>query len=160
MRRRNWFHDDLQVFKELHFRSKTASSLLFYACKKYKNGNSARRTSTQRHIRPPICYGGSDHFSSGISGQVPKIATSNIIFSRTTYHIAAKYCKTIEEIKPNDIFQNCAQSTSTLIYSSKELKYDRVQYIFSIPKSNPIGMKGQPSSNFPIVENNAFIKCS
>ena len=31
------------------------------------NGNSARCTSTQRHIRLPICDGGSDNFSLGIS---------------------------------------------------------------------------------------------
>ena len=45
------------------------------------NGNSARSTST--HIRPSICYGGSDIFSSEISGKLPKIETSNFIFSRT-----------------------------------------------------------------------------
>ena len=53
--------------------SKTVSPLWFYAYKKYKNGNSARRTASQRHIRPSICYGGSDNFSSGISGKLPKI---------------------------------------------------------------------------------------
>ena len=37
---------------ELQDLSKTASRLLFYAYKTYKNGNSARRTATQRHIRP------------------------------------------------------------------------------------------------------------
>ena len=37
-------------------------SPLFYAYKKYKNGNSARPTASQRHIRSSICYGGSDNF--------------------------------------------------------------------------------------------------
>ena len=45
--------------------------LWFYAYKKYKS-NSARRTASQRHIQPSICYGGSDNFSSGISGKLPK----------------------------------------------------------------------------------------
>ena len=63
--------------------------------KKYKNGNSARRTASQRHIRSSICYGGSDHFSSGISGKLPKIANSNAIFSRTADRIAAKFCMII-----------------------------------------------------------------
>ena len=83
MCRRNLFNYDLRVCTELQVLSKNCVSLLFYAYKKYKNGNSARRTSSQRHIRPPICYGGSDNFSSGISGKLPKIATSNAIFSRT-----------------------------------------------------------------------------
>ena len=84
MCRRNLFHYDLRVCTELQVLSKTASRLWFYAYKKYKNGNSARRTSSQRHIRPYICYGGSDNFSSGISGKLPKKATSNAIFLRTT----------------------------------------------------------------------------
>ena len=95
MCRRNLFHYDLRVCKELQVLSKTASRLWVYAYKKYKNGNSARRTASQRHIRPSICYGGSDNFSSGISGKLPKIATSNAIFSRTADRIAAKFCMTI-----------------------------------------------------------------
>ena len=95
MCRRNWFYDDLRVCTELQVLYKTVSSLWFYAYKKYKNGNSARRTSTQRHIRPAICSGGSDNFSSGLSGKVPKIATSNVIFSRTADRIAAKIFMTI-----------------------------------------------------------------
>ena len=51
---------------------KTASRLWFYGYKKYKNGNSARRTSTQHHIRPSICYGGIDNFCSEISGKLQK----------------------------------------------------------------------------------------
>ena len=46
MRCRNKFHDDLWVCTELQILSKTASHLWFYAYKKYKNGNSARHTST------------------------------------------------------------------------------------------------------------------
>ena len=94
MCRRNLFHYDLQVCTELQVLSKTASRLWFYAYKKYKNGNSARRTASQRHIRPSKCYSGSDNFSSGI-GKLPKIATSNAIFSRTADRIAAKLCMTI-----------------------------------------------------------------
>ena len=82
MCRRNLFHSDLRVCSELQVQSKTASRVWFYAYKKYKNGNSARRTAIKRHIRPAICFGGSDNFSSGISGKLPKIETSNVIFSR------------------------------------------------------------------------------
>ena len=95
MCRRNLFNYDLQVCTELQVLSKTASRLWFYAYKKYKNGNSARRTASQRHIRPSIYYGGSDNFSSGIPGKLPKMATSNAIFSRTADCIAAKFCMTI-----------------------------------------------------------------
>ena len=95
MCRRNLFHYDLRVCTELHILSKTASRLWFYAYKKYKNGNSARRTASQRHSRSSICYGGSDNFSSGIYGNLPKIATSNAIFSRTADRIAAKFSMTI-----------------------------------------------------------------
>ena len=92
----------------------SVSRVWFYAYKKYKNGNSARRTAQQLHIRPSMCYGGSDNFSSWISGKLPKIATSNAIFSRTADRIAAKFCMTIKKIKSNDIFQNCVHSCSTL----------------------------------------------
>ena len=95
MCRWNLFHYDLRVYTELQVLSKTASRLWFYAYEKYKNGNSARRTSSQRHIRPSICYGGSDNFSLGISGKLPKIATSNAIFSTTADRIAAKFCMTL-----------------------------------------------------------------
>ena len=112
MCRRNLFHYDLRVCTELQFLSKNVSRLWFYAYKKFKNGNSARRTASQRHIRPSICYSGSDNFSLGISGKLPKIATSNAIFSRTADRIDAKFCMT--KIKSNDIFQNCVHSCSTL----------------------------------------------
>ena len=92
MCRRNLFHFDLRVCTELQVLSKTASRLWFYAYKKYKNGNSARRTASQRHIRPSICYGGSDNFSSGISGKLPKIELQNAIFSGTADCIAAQFC--------------------------------------------------------------------
>ena len=103
---------------ELQVLSKTVSRLWFCAYKKYKNGNSVRRTSTQRHIRPAVCSGGSGDFSSGISGKLPKIATSNVIFARTADRIAAKFCMVIKKIKTNDIFQNCVHSTSTLNFNS------------------------------------------
>ena len=109
MCRRNWFYYDMRVCTELQVLSKTASRLWFYDYNKYKNGNSARRTATQRHIRLYICHGGSDNFSSGISGKLPKIATSNVIFSRTADRIAAKFFMTIRKIKPN----NCVHSCST-----------------------------------------------
>ena len=115
MCRWNLYHYDLLVCAELQVLSKTASRLWFYAYKKYKNGNSARRTATQRHIRPAICSGGSDNFSSGISGKFPKIATSDVIFSITADRIAAKFYMTIKKIKPNDIFHNCVHSCSSLI---------------------------------------------
>ena len=54
MCRRNLFHYNLRVCTVLQVLSKTASRLWFYAYKKYKNGNSARRTASQRHIRSPI----------------------------------------------------------------------------------------------------------
>ena len=95
MCRLNWLHNDLTVRRKLQVLSKTASRLWLNAYKKYKNGNYARRTSSHRHIRPPICYGGSDNFSSGISGKLPKIATSNVIFTRTADRIAAKFYMTI-----------------------------------------------------------------
>ena len=114
MFRRNWFHYYLRVCTELQVLSKTVSPLWFYAYKKYKNGNSARRTYLQLPIRPSITQNGSDNFSSGISGNLQKIATSNIIFSRTADRIAVKFCMTIRKIKPNDIFQNFVHSTSTL----------------------------------------------
>ena len=102
------------ICTELQVLSKTESCLWFHAYKKYKNGNTTRRTASQRHIRPYICYGGSDTFSSGISGKLPKIATSNAILSRTADRIAAKFCMTIYKIKSNDMFQNCVHSCSTL----------------------------------------------
>ena len=89
---------DLQVLSE------TASRILFYAYKKYKNGNSARRTALQRHIRPFITQDGSDSFSSGISEKLPKIATSNVIFPRTADRIATRDCMTSKKINPNNIF--------------------------------------------------------
>ena len=69
---RNLFLHDLRVCTELQVLSKSVSGLWFYAYKKYKNGNSARRTSHQRHIQLPISYGGSDNFSSRISRKLPK----------------------------------------------------------------------------------------
>ena len=90
-------------------------SPLVLRLQKYKNGNSARRTASQRHIRSSICYGGSDDFGSGISGKLPIIATSNAIFSGTADRIAAKLCMTIKKITSNDIFQNHVHSCSTLI---------------------------------------------
>ena len=95
MCRRNLFHYDLRVCTELQVLTKTASRVWFYAYKKVKNGYSARRTATQRPVRPAICSGGSDNFCSGISGKLPKKATSNVIFSRTADRIAAKFCITI-----------------------------------------------------------------
>ena len=92
---RNLFHYDLRVCMELQVLSKTASCLCFYTYKKYKNGNSARRTYLQRHIQPSITQNGSDNFSFGTSRKLPKIATSNVIFSRKIDRIAAKFCMTI-----------------------------------------------------------------
>ena len=115
MCRWNLFHYNLRVCTELQVPSKTTSRPWFYTYKKYKNGNSARRTYLQRHIQPSITQNRSDNFSSGISGKLPKIATSNVIFLRTADHITAKFCMTIQKIKPNDIFQNCVHSSSTLM---------------------------------------------
>ena len=77
-----FFHYDLGVCTELQVLSTTVSRLWFYAYKKYKNGYSTRRKYLQRHIRPSITQNGSDNFSSGISGKLPKIAASNVIFSK------------------------------------------------------------------------------
>ena len=63
---------DLPVYTDLQVLSKTVSRLWFYAYKKYKNGNSARHTSAQRHIRPAICSGRSDKFSSGTSRKLDR----------------------------------------------------------------------------------------
>ena len=104
MCRRKLFHYDLRVCTGLQVLSETR--LWFYAYKKNKNGISARRTASQRHIRSSICYGGSDNFGSGISEKLPKITTSNAIFSRTADRIAAKFCMTIKKITSSDIFQN------------------------------------------------------
>ena len=43
-----------------------------------------------------------------------KIATLNVIFSRTADRIAAKLIMTIKKIMPRDIIQNCIPSGSTL----------------------------------------------
>ena len=88
--------------------------LWFCAYKNYKNGNSARHTALQCHIRPSITQNRSDNFSSGISRKLPKIATSNVIFLRTADRIAANFCMTIKKTKPNDTLQNCVHSCSTL----------------------------------------------
>ena len=61
-----------------------------------------------------ISQDGSDNFRSGISRKLPKIATSKVIFSQTADRIAVKFCMTIKKIKPNNIFQNCVHSCSTL----------------------------------------------
>ena len=111
MCRRNLFHYDLRVCTEMQVLSKTAPRILRLQ-KVYKN--SARRTALQRHTRPSITQDGSDNFSSGISGKLPKIATSNFIFSTTADRIAVKFCMKIKKTKPNDIFQNCVHSCCTL----------------------------------------------
>ena len=120
-------HDKRQVLKEdekwrcvaridfimiceriLQVLSKAASRLWFYPYTKYTNGNSARRkSSTQRHIRLPICYGGSDQFSSGISRKLPKIATSNIIFSRTADRISTKFARQFRRSSPMTYLKLC-----------------------------------------------------
>ena len=107
MYHRNWFHYDLQVYMELQVLSKTASHLWFYAYEKYKKGKS-----TQRHIWWPICYGG--YFSKGISGKLPKNSNFKCHFLTMADRIDSNFCMTIKKIKPNDIFQNCVHSTSTL----------------------------------------------
>ena len=121
----------MRVCIELQVLSKTVSRLWYNTYKKYKNGNSVRRTSTQRHIWSSICYDGSDNFGSGISGKLPKIATSNVIFSRTADLITAKFCMTLKKIKPSNIFQSCVHFTNTLrlditnmyqIYSDTEVE--------------------------------------
>ena len=72
MCRQNLVHYDLRVCTQLQVLSKIASRLWFYAYKTYKNGNSARGTALQRHIRPSITQNGSENFSSGISGKTTK----------------------------------------------------------------------------------------
>ena len=48
---------------------------------------SGRRTGDW----PSITQDGSDNFRSGVSGKLPKIATSNVIISRSADRIAAKF---------------------------------------------------------------------
>ena len=99
-----------------------ARSCKFYPKLRLASGftlTKCKRTATLQDVQPHnvttyVCYGGSDNFSSGISGKLPKIATSNAIFSRTADRIAAKFCMAIKKIKSNDIFQNCFHSCSTL----------------------------------------------
>ena len=62
-------------------------SPLVLRLQKYKNGNSAKRTYWQCHIQPSITQNGSDNFSFGISVYLPKIATSNVIFSAYANYI-------------------------------------------------------------------------
>ena len=97
MCRRNLFYYDLRVCTELQVLSKTAPRLWFNANNKYKIGNSARRTAlhVQRHIRPSITQDGSEKFKFGDIRKTTKIATSNVIFSRTADRIAAIFCMTI-----------------------------------------------------------------
>ena len=114
-----WRPNDVEYL----FMTSQGTWLWFYAYKKYKNGNSARRTYLQRHIWPPITQNGSDIFGSGISGKLPKIATSNANFLRTADRVAAKFCNTIQKIKPIDIFQKCVHSTSTL----------KIYHLFPLP---------------------------
>ena len=63
-----------------------------------------------------------------LSGKWPKIATSNVIFLRTTDRITAKVLK----YKPNDIFQNCVHSTSTLNVTSIHHWYWKCQLRIAI----------------------------
>ena len=95
MCRRNLFHYDLWVCTELQVFSKSSSRLWFNALKKYKNSNSARRTASQRHIRPSISTAEVTILVREYPENYQKIATSNAIFSRTADRIAAKFCMTI-----------------------------------------------------------------
>ena len=104
----DWFYYDLQVCSKLQALPKTVSCLWYYTYKKYKNGNSARRTSTQRHIRQSICHDRSDNFSSGISGKLPKIARKIFSWERLIILMQKK------KFKPYGIFQNCVISTGFL----------------------------------------------
>ena len=139
---RNWFHYYMYLWlcTELQVLSKTASRLWFFAYKKIQERYSTRRTDLQRHIRSSITQHGSDNFCSGISGNLPKIATSNVIFSRTADRIAAKFCMTIQKIKPNDIFQNCVHSTSTLSLlsplASQFSTWESHFWLFPVEKEN------------------------
>ena len=108
------------------------ASPLVFRLKKYKNGNSARRSSTQRYIRSLICYG--DNFSLGISGNFQKLATLT---------------------QPNGIFQNCVHSISTLSFNTWD-------YSTQVVKSGNIDEKISSFSRSPVLrqiidrENNTF----
>ena len=100
----------MQMCTEVRVLSKTGLSSAFTLTK------NTRMVTLQDIPLLNVTSGGpeSDNFSLGISEKLPKIATSNLIFSRTADRITAKFCMTIKKIKPNDIIQNCVHSTSTL----------------------------------------------
>ena len=88
-------------------------SPLVLRLKKYKNGNSARRTYLQRQIRSPITQNGCDNFISGISGKLLKIATANVIFSRTADRFAANFALQLKR-SSSMTYIKTVHSTSTL----------------------------------------------
>ena len=122
-----WFHYDLRVCTELQILSKTASCLWFYAYKKYKNSNSARRTCTQRHILPAICSGRSDNFSSGISGKLQKIANFKTFFLRMADRIAMKF---LHDNLKEDQAQWHISKLCSFYYTCSTLKHMVVIFIF------------------------------
>ena len=115
MFRRNLFHYDLRVCKELQVLSKTASRLWFFAYKKYKNGKSARRRAFQRHIRSSIAQDGSDNFSSGISRKLPKNSNFKRHFLENDWSYRRGILQgNLEDQAQWHIFQNCVHSWNTL----------------------------------------------
>ena len=130
MCRWNWFHYGLRVCTELQFLSKTASNLWFYAYKKYKNGNSARYTSTQHHNAHMLRRKWQFQFWN--IWKITKNSHFKRHFLETADRITAKFCMTIKKIKPNDIFQNCIHSTSTLPSFSlwQTIFYEFPQYTY------------------------------
>ena len=114
MCRQNWFHYDLRACKELQVLPKTESRLCFYAYKKYKNGNSARRTFSSTSHPAAHTLRRKWQFQFGNIREI----TKNSIFKRHFLENGWSYRREILqdylEDKTNDIFQNCVHSTSTL----------------------------------------------
>ena len=66
-----------------------------YICKTYSLTTSHPASHTLRRKW---------QFQFGNIQKIPKIATSNVLFSRMADRISAKFCMTIRKIKPNPIF--------------------------------------------------------
>ena len=74
------------------------------------------------------------------------IATSYVMFSSIADRIAAKFCMKKKKIRPNDIFQYCVHSTSTLKYivskRTKKLTYALFQNDYTLKCSAVVAVRG------------------
>ena len=111
----NWFYYDLQVCIALQVLFKTVSHLWYNAYKKYKNSiNQSYLYSASYPASHMPRRKWQFQFREYAENYQKKQDSSNVIFLRTADRIGANFCMTIKKIKPNDIFQNCVHSTSTL----------------------------------------------